>query len=210
MVLVEVPPERSVPKPKLDDVLEPRWYPSGPVRRIGKLGRISPRMRTMTRQNEVPEINGDSVDKPVIQQGNSRTQDISNFPDDTEDMRAAGAAADKEANNGILLRDAPMYCLKGAIYIFVPVILAIIGCFIYIRWRRQRHQQLTEMAKARIAARGGSPYADRRSQHHRAQLPERPARMPPPPRSPSPIYPPERPRRPPPPPPPPPRSYRGF
>ncbi|XP_072213088.1 uncharacterized protein [Excalfactoria chinensis] len=202
---MEVPAERAVPNPQPFPVPEPRWYPNDPVRRMGKLARFSPRIRTVARQNEVPEMDGVSVNKPMRQLGSSRIQHISIFPKGTEEIRASGTkdTGSDESNNGVPVKDVPMYCLKGAIAVFVPILLAIIGCCIWIRRRRQKQQRLMELAKARNAAYERS-YADRRTRYQH-RVPGHPARMPPP-RPPSPIYTPMKPHRPPPPPP----SYRGW
>ncbi|XP_048784281.1 serine/arginine repetitive matrix protein 1-like isoform X5 [Lagopus muta] len=236
---MELPPERAVPNAQLPPAQEPRWPPRGPARQRGKpgRGRYSPRfahvLKAMTGEKEVPEIDGEPVDEAVLQEGSSHTLPISR--EGTEDVPAAGAAGagGEEATKGIYIKDVPMFCLKGAIGVFVPILLLIIVCCICIRRRRKKQQRLMESAKARFAAGGQSAHEHRRSRHQRApRVPGRPARVlrssspsrPPRPKRAPTRLPPARPPRPPSPamytrnkpqprrapPPPPPPSYRGW
>ncbi|XP_019478217.1 uncharacterized protein LOC109370915 isoform X4 [Meleagris gallopavo] len=178
---MEMPPERAVPNPQLLPALEPRWSPGGPARQRENpgQGRYSPRfahvLKAMMGENEVPEVDGEPVDEAVFQEGSSHTLPISR--EGTEDVQAAGAAGARgeEHTEGIYIKDVPMFCLKGAIGVFVPLLLLIIVCCICIRRRRQKQQRLMESAKARSAAHGRSAREDRRSRHQRA--PGRPARV---------------------------------
>ncbi|XP_019478215.1 uncharacterized protein LOC109370915 isoform X2 [Meleagris gallopavo] len=179
--IAEMPPERAVPNPQLLPALEPRWSPGGPARQRENpgQGRYSPRfahvLKAMMGENEVPEVDGEPVDEAVFQEGSSHTLPISR--EGTEDVQAAGAAGARgeEHTEGIYIKDVPMFCLKGAIGVFVPLLLLIIVCCICIRRRRQKQQRLMESAKARSAAHGRSAREDRRSRHQRA--PGRPARV---------------------------------
>ncbi|XP_015152834.1 uncharacterized protein LOC101750811 isoform X2 [Gallus gallus] len=219
----------SQPAPRMEAIADGM----GPARQRGKLGRERDSLRfyhalkAVTEDNEVPEFNGEPVDGAVFEEGSSHTLPISR--EGTEDVQVAGAsgAHSEQAGNGVHVNDLPMFCLKGAIAVFVPILLIIIVCCIYIRRRRKKHQRLTEAAKARCAAYEDSEYADRQTWHQRpprvsgrsarglqspnTSPPPRPKSAPsrlPPPRPPRPRSP--QPRWAPPPPPPPPPSFRGW
>ncbi|XP_021233177.1 uncharacterized protein LOC110388339 [Numida meleagris] len=185
---MEISPGRAVPNTQLLPALEPRWYPRGPVRQRGNLGRrrylqrFSHVPKTVTRENAVPEIDGEPVDEAAFQEGRSCTLPIS--CEDTEDVRAAGApgkghaessvadgAGAEEPANGVRVKDVPMFSLKGALAVFVPLLLVTVWCCICVRRRRQKHQHLTGSTKAqraKCAARERSLHPDREPAPYKA------------------------------------------
>ncbi|XP_021230719.1 uncharacterized protein LOC110387177 isoform X2 [Numida meleagris] len=144
------------------------------------------------------EIDGAPVDEAAFKEGSSRMIPISR--EHTEDTHAAGAAGEgraessmadgagaEEPTKGIHI-DVPMYFLKGAIAVSVPLLVAFIACCICVWQRRQKHQCLMESAKARRAACKHSSHPgkqavqneapDRRTRHHRHhRVPGRAARV---------------------------------